>query len=127
MSQHCEYKTGPYRSRRGVIFGVCRGLAEHLNISVGWTRCLTLIGFIFTGFWPLGAAYIIAALLMKPEPVVALRTAEDAEFYASYASSRDMARGRLRRTFDSLDRRLQRLESVVTDKSFDWDRRFHQS
>ncbi|MBI2434447.1 MAG: PspC domain-containing protein [Candidatus Hydrogenedentes bacterium] len=122
----CQYKSGPYRSRRGMIFGVCRGLAEHLNVSVGWTRFFTVLGFILTGFWPVGAAYIIAALLMKPEPVLAFRSEEDAEFYGSYASSREMARRRLRRTFDSLDRRLQRLESVVTDRSFDWDRRINE-
>jgi len=59
---------GLYRSRRGLIFGVCRGLAERFDISVFWFRVLTVIAFIITGIWPVGVLYILAALLMKPEP-----------------------------------------------------------
>ena len=39
-----------YRSRRGLLFGVCRGIAERLDISVFWTRVITLIAFVVTGF-----------------------------------------------------------------------------
>ena len=109
-----------YRSRRGVIFGVCRGLAEYLNVSVFWTRVLMILGFIFTGFFPLGAIYLVAALLMKPEPWG----------QASYrgTTERPTSRpARLRDSFDNLDRRLQRLESVVTDPVYDWDRRLRES
>jgi hypothetical protein len=33
---------------------------------------------------------------------------------------------RLKRTFERLTRRLQKLEDVVTAKEFDWDRRYKQ-
>lgn len=105
---------GLYRSRHGIFFGVCRGLADHLNFSVFWTRVLVLIAFVFTGFWPVGAIYLLAALLLKREPVCTL--SDD-----SYAG----ATGCLRRTFDSLDQRLERLESIVTDRARDWDRRLY--
>jgi len=59
---------GLYRSRRGIIFGVCRGLAEHFDVSVFWTRVLTIIAFLITGIWPVGVLYVLAALLMKREP-----------------------------------------------------------
>ena len=59
-------RTGLYRSRDGVLFGVCRGLAEYFDISVFWTRVLVVIGFIASGFFPVGVGYILAALLMKP-------------------------------------------------------------
>lgn len=118
-----ESRSGIYRSRNGVIFGVCRGLAEHLDISVGCTRFVCVMALIFTGFWPVGAAYIVAALLMKPEPALALESAEEEDFYASYTHSREVAMGRLRRTFDRLDRRLQRMENIVTSRNYDWDER----
>lgn len=124
-SSHCNYKGGPYRSRKGAIFGVCRGLAEYFDFSVGWTRALIVIAFLCTGIWPVGIGYVIAALLMKPEPVLPLRTEADAEFYSSYAGHRTMARRRLGRVYESLDRRLQRLESAVTSKDFDWDHRLN--
>lgn len=61
-------RTGLYRSRDGILFGVCRGLAEYFDVSVFWTRVIVLVGFIVSGFFPVGVGYILAALLMKPEP-----------------------------------------------------------
>ena len=117
-------RPGPYRSRRGLIFGVCRGLAEYLNISVFWTRVAALI-FLFVSFGWAVLGYVVLALLLKTEPVMPLETASDQEFYNSYASSRGMALQRLKRTFDSLDRRVQRIEDIVTAREYDWERRFN--
>lgn len=120
---HNHSKTGPYRARNGVLFGVCKGFADHFDFSVFWTRMLFVIGFIFTGFWPVGIAYLVAAFIMKPAPMLAFEDEADAEFYGSFTASRTMALNRIKRTFESLDRRIQRMESVVTDKHYDWDAR----
>ncbi len=61
-------RPGLYRSRNGVIMGVCRGLADYFDFSVFWIRAIAVILFIFTGFWPVVAIYFLAALLMKSEP-----------------------------------------------------------
>jgi phage shock protein C len=61
-------RRGLYRSRDGILFGVCKGIADYFDISVFWTRVITLAAFIFTGFCPVGIAYILAVFLMKPEP-----------------------------------------------------------
>lgn len=114
---------GLYRSRDGVLFGVCRGLAEYFDLSVFWVRIIALAAFIFTGLWPAGVVYLILALVMKPSPVVRLDNEAQTEFYHSYADSRPMALGRLKRSFDQLERRLRRLEDVVTSRDFQWGRR----
>jgi phage shock protein C len=111
---------GLYRSRQGRIFGVCKGLAEYFDLSVGWIRFFTVVAFIFTGLWPVGFLYLIATLIMKPAPVITPRNAEEAEFYDSYAESRQRALDRLSRTFDRLERRLRRVEDVVTSREFNW-------
>jgi phage shock protein C len=116
-------RRGLYRSRNGAILGVCHGLAEYMDFSVFWTRAVVLASTFFTGFWPGVGLYFLAALLMKPEPIVPLDTPEDAEFYTCYAGSRAMALQRLQRMFDHLDRRIQRMEHVVTAREYDWDRR----
>ena len=67
--------------------------------------------------------YIVAGLIMKLEPVVPLETNDDQEFYNSFASDRAMALHRLKKTFDSLNRRIQRMESIVTAPGYDWDER----
>ena len=109
-----------------MIFGVCKGLAEYLDFSVFWTRVITAGILLFTGIWPIVGIYFLAALLMKPEPVLPIDTEEAEEFYNSYASSRNLALHRLKRTFDNLDRRIQRMETTVTAREYDWDRRLNE-
>jgi phage shock protein C len=116
---------GLYRSRDGLLLGVCRGIAEYFDFSVFWTRTIVLILLFLSGFWPITALYFIAALLMKPEPVVPIQSDDQQEFYDSYISSRKGAIDRLKRRYDSLEGRVQRMEHRVTAKEFDWDRRLN--
>ena len=58
---------GFYRSRSGIILGVCKGLGQYLDVSVTGIRVAwVVLTFIFVGTPIL--AYILAALIMKPEP-----------------------------------------------------------
>ena len=61
---------------------------------------------------------------MKPEPVLPLGDESEREFYESYASSRSGAAQRLKRKFENIDRRIRRMEDVVTSRDYDWRRRF---
>jgi phage shock protein C len=116
---------GLYRSRNGIILGVCRGVAEYFDFSVFWARTIAFILFLFSGFWPIAALYFIAALLMKPEPVIPIQTEDQQEFYDSYVYSAKGATDRLKRRYDNLDRRIQRMEHTVTAREFDWDQRLN--
>jgi len=98
-------------------------MAEHLDFSVVGLRIILVIGCLMTWVWPVVFAYIIAALIMKPEPVVPFESDSDAEFYSSYSANRAMALHRLKDTFDNLDRRIQRIESIVTSPGYTWDER----
>lgn len=119
------FRGGLYRSRDGILLGVCRGIAEYFDFSVFWTRVIVLVLLFFTGFWPIMALYFVAALLMKPEPVVSIQSNDQQEFYDSYISSRKGAIDRLKRRYDSLERRIRRMEHTVTSREFDWDRRLN--
>lgn len=110
---------GIYRSRKGIFMGVCRGLAEYFNFSVFWMRIITLVLFLFTGFWPVGVMYIIAGLLLKVEPVSPLHDEKDREFYNTYTHSRQSAVQRVKRKFENIERRIQRMEDTVTSREFD--------
>ena len=116
---------GLYRSRNGMILGVFKGLADHFDFSVGWLRTIGMIVLILTGFWPIVVLYLLSALLMKPEPVIPLQSLDDKEFYDSYAQSRRGAVYRMKRQFDNLNRRIQRMEDVVTDKEFEWEQKLN--
>jgi len=119
------FNGGLYRSRNGIILGVCRGLADYFAISVFWIRAAAVIFLFITGFWPITAIYFIAAFLMKPEPAIPVRTSEEEAFYDSYVHSRKGATDGLKKRYDSLMRRIQRLEHTVTSKEFDWDEKLN--
>ena len=117
------FKGGMHRSRNGVILGVCRGIAEYFDLSVFWTRAIVVILFIVSGLWPITGLYFLAALLMKPEPVIPVQSEDEEEFYDSYTRSRQRAVRQLRRRYENLQRRIRRMEHIVTAKEFEWGNR----
>ena len=117
---------GIYRSRGGIILGVCRGLAEHFDFSLFWIRTFAIIFLLFTGFWPAIGLYLLAALLMKPKPVIPIENDAEQEFYDSYTSSPGNAAQRLKQRFEKLERRIRRMEDTVTAREFDWENRLNQ-
>jgi phage shock protein C len=119
------FRNGLYRSRNGIILGVCRGIAEYFDFNIFWVRAIAVLLLFFSGFWPIMGLYFIAALMMKPEPAIPIRTDEEQEFYNSYIFSRKGATDRIRRRYENLERRIQRLEHSVTAREFDWEDRLN--
>lgn len=127
MRKHDSFaRSGIYRSRKGIVFGVCKGLAEHFDFSVFWARAIAVIFLFVTGFWPAIGLYLIAALLMKPAPAIPIETDAEQEFYDSYTHSRHQAAHRLKRRYENLERRIRRMEDIVTAREFTWDKRLNR-
>lgn len=116
---------GLYRSRNGVILGVIRGLAEYFDFSVFWARVIAVVLLFATAFWPVTAIYFIAALVMKPEPVLPIGSDDEQEFYESYVGSRRRAVDRLKWRYEGLERRIRRMEHGVTSRDYDWESRLN--
>ncbi|HUT72624.1 MAG TPA: envelope stress response membrane protein PspC [Desulfatiglandales bacterium] len=116
---------GLYRSRNGIILGVCRGIADYFDFSVFWARVITLVLLFFAGFWPVMILYFVAALLMKPEPVIPIETDEEQEFYDSYVHSHRGATDRVKRRYENLERRIRRMEDHVTGREFEWENKLN--
>ncbi len=112
-----------YRSRSGMIFGVCKGLANYSDISAFWIRLAAIVALFLTGLWPIVIIYIMAAIFMKPAPLIAPQNVDDWEFYNSYTTDRRIALTSLKKKFDGIERRTRRLEGIVTSPEYDWDRR----
>lgn len=121
-----DYGDTLYRARDGMLCGVCKGIADYYHFNVFWVRFLAVCAMFFLAFWPVIIAYFVASMVMKIEPVLPLESEEDEEFYHSYSGSRSMALQRLKRTYESLDRRIQRIESTVTTRDFDWEERLNR-
>lgn len=114
---------GPYRSRKGIIMGVCRGVGDYFDFSVFWIRVILIILFLISGFWPVVVLYFVAGSIMKPEPVIRPQQHYEEEFGGGYAHTRRPDSGYVKRRQQTLERRIRNLESTVTSKEYDWDQR----
>lgn len=117
-------RKGLYRSRNGMILGVIRGIAEYFDFSVFWARAIVVILLLVSGFWPVTGLYFLAALIMKPAPVLPIDSEDAHDFYDSYIHSRPRAVDRLKRRYDRVEQRIRRMEDAVTSRDYDWERRF---
>jgi phage shock protein C len=117
------YDRGLYRSRNGIIMGVCRGVGDYLDFSVFWIRAILIILFLISGFWPVVVLYVLAAILMKSEPVIRPHQHYEEGFSADYTTSRKSSSDYMKRQQQTLERRLHNLESIVTSKEYDWEQR----
>jgi phage shock protein C len=115
-----------YRSRKGIILGVCRGVADYFDFSAFWIRAILIVVFILTGFWPIIGIYILAALLMKSEPDA---PGHKGPGRRSNAGRRRMTgyqtAERLKRRWRHLEKRIRRMEDKVTSREYDWNNRFY--
>ena len=117
------YDRGLYRSRSGIIMGVCRGVGDYLNFSVFWIRAILVILFLISGFWPVVVLYFVAGFLMKLEPVIRSHQHYEEEYCSAYARTRKPSSDYIKRRQQTLERRLRNLESTVTSKEYDWEQR----
>lgn len=53
-----------HRSRDKVLAGVCGGFAERYGWDKAIVRIIYATAMVFTGFFPLGLIYIVAAIVM---------------------------------------------------------------
>jgi len=114
-----------YRSRRErVLMGVCGGIAEHFGLSPWGVRLIfvliALFTFISLPVW--AVAYVVAGLVVKLEPERPLPGGEAEEFWHLCRDARAAAVRKAARRLGQLERRLQRLETIVTRPGFDLER-----
>ena len=114
-----------YRSREGVIFGVCRGIADYYDIPIAKVRIAAIILILITGLWPLSGIYILLAVVLQPAPVHPITNDSEQEFYNSVTTSRKLAIERLRKMYDRINRRIANIEKHVTSKEYDWEQRLN--
>jgi len=115
-----------YRNpRRGMIFGVCAGIAEYFGFDINVTRVIVALG-AFVAFPFFCVAYLLLGLLL---PVRAYTGAErdagsPSPLERQVRSSPHDTLASVRYRFRDLDARLQRLEKYVTSNRYKLDREF---
>jgi uncharacterized protein YegJ (DUF2314 family) len=69
--------------------------------------------------------YILAALLMKSEPEIHIRTGSQNEFDSRFTYAKQDTADRLKRKWRHLEKRIRRMEDKATSREFDWNQRMN--
>lgn len=111
-----------YRNpRRGVVFGVCAGIAEYFGFDVNVTRVAVVVGAFFA-MPMICIAYIALGLFLPTRNTSGSADPVERQVRASPHDTLASVRYRFR----DLDARLQQLEKYVTSSRFGLDREFRK-
>jgi phage shock protein C len=106
-----------------MLGGVCAGLADYFGFNLRATRILAVVGFFLNPLLAI-VGYLAAVVLVPATSTRPSSPALDPGFKRSVRSSPGQAMSDVRRRFQSLDRRLARLEKYVTSGRYKLDREF---
>lgn len=115
-------------SEKGMIFGVCAGLADYFGFDVTIVRVLVVLGALFFPGPLVVVGYLVMALLL-PKRTRPLRTAldeDEEEVWRTIRADPRATLGSLRHRYRELESRLQRLEKYVTSERYQLDREFER-
>ncbi len=118
-----------YRSREDrVLMGVCGGIAEHFGFSPWGVRIVFLLICLFcnVGIFVPVILYFVLGVTLKESPPRPFVTDEEEDFWNMYQTSRPDALRKVHRRFQSLDKRLQRMESIVTSPGFELEEEYRR-
>ena len=107
--------------QRGVIAGVCAGIAEYFDWNVRLLRAAIVIIAVFTAIFPFVVAYLVLWYVMEPlSPAEAAADPSD----PGAPPVRPTPMSEIKERFARLDDRLRQIEECVTDREFDLRREF---
>ena len=109
---------------RGVIAGVCAGVADYFDWNVKLLRAVLVIAFLFSGAFPIVIVYCILWYVMDPveggeSPSSARRYGDGGGPSNEPGTGRRPTLAEVQVRFERLDSRLREIEECVTDKEFE--------
>ncbi|HWI28650.1 MAG TPA: envelope stress response membrane protein PspC [Stellaceae bacterium] len=108
---------------RGIIAGVCAGIADYIGVEPVVARLVAVLGLVFF-FPPTLAAYVILAVVLRPKPRALYGSREEEQFWRGVnAAPADTVQG-LKMKFRDLEARLGQMETQVTSGDFELHRKF---
>jgi phage shock protein C len=108
---------------RGILAGVCAGIADYIGVEPIVIRLATVLGLVFF-FPPTIVAYIILALVLRPKPRALYASSDEEAFWRGVGTAPADTLHSLKRKFADLEARLGQMESQVVSGDFDLHRRF---
>ncbi len=117
-----QYRRRPsrlYRSEEdSVLCGVCGGIADYFDFPPWGVRALFIILALMSYGW-IVVLYIVLCFVLKKEGHATLRRAESMGFGGDDEFSASEMLQKVHSSFQTLDKRLQKMEATVTDPNFE--------
>ncbi len=108
---------------RGIVAGVCAGIADYIGIEPIVVRIVAVLGLIF--FFPVTViSYVILALALPPKPPSLYDSREEEAFWRSVNTAPSDTFQSLRHKFRDLEDRLAHMEAQVASGDFELHRKF---
>ena len=108
---------------RGIIAGVCAGIAGYIGVEPIVVRLVAVLGLVFF-FPPTIVAYVILALVLRPKPPALYASPDEEAFWRGVGTAPADTLHSLKRKFADLEARLGQMESQVVSGDFELHRRF---
>jgi phage shock protein C len=110
-------------SDRGIIAGVCAGIADYIGVEPIVMRLVAVLGLVFF-FPPTIVVYVILALVLRPKPSALYASADEEAFWRGVGTAPADTLQSLKRKFVDLEARLAQMEGQVTSGDFELHRKF---
>jgi phage shock protein C len=110
-------------TERGWIFGVCAGIADYIGVEPLLVRLAALLCLVFF-FLPVLVAYAVFAIVLKPRPPALFASPSEEAFWRSIRTGPGEVLHGLNARLRAVDRRVRRMETLVTSNEFDLRRGF---
>jgi len=110
-------------TERGILAGVCAGIADYAGIEPIIVRIAAVAGLVFF-FVPTIVAYLILAVALRPKPPALYESRDEEAFWRGVNTAPTDTFQSLRHKFRDLEERLRRMEGQVTSGDFELHRKF---
>src|SRR5215472_1796789 len=108
---------------RGIIAGVCAGIADYIGIEPIVVRIVAVLCLVFF-FPPTIVVYFILAIVLRPKPPALYASADEEAFWRGVGIAPADTLHSLKRKFADLEARLAQMEGQVVSGDFDLHRHF---
>ncbi|MDQ2103847.1 envelope stress response membrane protein PspC [Azospirillum isscasi] len=107
--------------QRGVVGGVCAGIADYFGFRPGLVRLAVVLGTFFF-MPPMILAYVIAVLVLPVKPPAVYRNPEEEAFWRGLSIKPDRTLAGLTQRFRDFEKRVGNLEAHVASNEFELNR-----
>lgn len=108
-----------------MFLGVCSGFAKWRDIPVTLVRFGVIMLAVFTGFFPVLLGYIVLGLILETEPQYKDNQGYR-DFSQSYKENKENVADNIRNEYESIKRRVSRMENDAINREEDWEDRFRR-